>query len=81
MEIEMITTSYNGVTIIFFGHVFEETKDAVLLSAKIPIVAGGPVKGGEWIRRETIKHREIMGRVTKDPLYPILVKTSEEKSL
>lgn len=74
MQIEMITTNYNGVVLLFFGHVFEETEDALLLSSKIPVVAGGPVKSGEWIRKETIKNREIVGRVDKCPAYPILAK-------
>lgn len=70
MDIEMITTDYNGVNLVFFGHVFEETDQAILFSGKIPFVDGGPVKGGEWIRKDTIKQRlVIMTWTTNDERY------------
>lgn len=71
MEIEMITTNYNGVQIVFLGVVFEDKEDALLISGKIPFVNSRPVKQGEWIRKDTIQGRIKIGEVVNPVLYGV----------
>lgn len=67
IPIEEIVFLVNGVEHYLYGHVFEETEEAIQLASRFAIFNGEPGKTGGWYQKDTIKNRRVISTVDSKP--------------
>lgn len=63
IPIEEIVFLVNGVEHYLWGHVFEETDEALQIASRVAIFDSKPGKTGTWYQKDTIKSRRVISTV------------------
>lgn len=67
IKIEEIVFLVNGVEHYLWGHVFEETPEALQVASRVAVFDGEPGKTGSWYQKDTIKSRRVISTVNSVP--------------
>lgn len=70
IKVEEFIFLINGVEHYLWGHVFEETPEALQIASRVAIFDGQPGKTGQWYQKDTVKSRRVISTVNKQSDLP-----------